>query len=140
MDWNVIVTVVPGVDQARAAGKPWSGFVARVIPVETVISFTPETLVAQLKEAVGPLVARMAGGTYCVRLERRGLAGRVSSREVEREVADYVHALATGQGKAVRTDLEDPDFLIAGETLGAQCGVALLSRAMRRRYAFVAAH
>lgn len=179
MDWNLIVTVVPGpghehrlldalsgfgrfratayryvcmghvddleaflrrVNDAREAGKAWAAWIARVIPVEKVVSFTPETLAARLEDAVEGMVARMGDGTFCVRLERRGLAGRISSREVERKVADHLHDVAAAQGKRLRADLEDPDFLVAAETLGTQCGVALLPRAMRRSYRFISAH
>jgi tRNA(Ser,Leu) C12 N-acetylase TAN1 len=122
---------------ARAAGKPWAERIARVIPAETVLSFRPETLQDLLKEAVTPLVARMSDGSFCVRLERRGLAGKLPSAELERAVAEHAHALAAAQGKSMRTDFSDPDFIIAAETLGEQCGLALLTRSLRERYAFV---
>jgi tRNA(Ser,Leu) C12 N-acetylase TAN1 len=122
---------------AREAGKPWADRLARVVPVERVFFFTPETLADQLREAVAPLVARMSGGSFCVRLERRGLAGRLPSAAIERAVGKHVHELAAAQGKTLRTDFADPDFLIAAETLGDECGIALLPRAMRERYTFV---
>lgn len=125
------------VREAGEAGKPWVGYLARAIPAETVLSFTVETLVERLKEAVAPLVGRMADGTFCVRLERRGLAGQVASTDVERAIADHVYGLAQARGIRLRTDLADPDFTIAIETLGEDCGVALVPRAMRERYPFV---
>jgi tRNA(Ser,Leu) C12 N-acetylase TAN1 len=125
------------IHQARAAGKAWSAYVGRVVPIEHVFSFAPESLAAQMKEAIAPFVARMSDGSFCVRVERRGLAGRVSSRDVEQEVAEHAYALAAAQGKAMRTVFEDPDFVIAGETLGDECGVALLPRALRQRFSFV---
>src|SRR5690242_18207658 len=53
----------------------------RVIPVEQTCLFTPEPLTGQLKQAVSPLVARIAEGTFYVRLERRGLLGQVMGQE-----------------------------------------------------------
>src|SRR3990172_225003 len=73
--------------KAREAGKPWAERVARVIPVERVFLFAPETLTDQLRQAVAPFVARMSDGSFCVRLERRGLAGRLPSAEIERAVS-----------------------------------------------------
>jgi len=35
------------------------------------------------------------------------------------------------------TEFADPDFVIAAETLGEECGIALLPRALRERYPFV---
>jgi tRNA(Ser,Leu) C12 N-acetylase TAN1 len=138
MGWvQDMAAFLEAIHEARAAGRPWSAYVGRVVPIEHVFSFAPESLAAQMKAAVAAFVPRLSDGSFCVRVERRGLAGRVSSRDVEREVADHVHALAAAQGKAMRTALEDPDFVIAGETLGGECGVALLPRELRQRFSFI---
>jgi tRNA(Ser,Leu) C12 N-acetylase TAN1 len=125
------------VGTALASGAEWTSRLGRVVPVEQVFRFTPEDFAARLQEAVAPLVDRMAAGSYCVRIERRGYAGELKTQEVERAVGDHVHVLAAAQGKALRTDLDDPDSIIAVETLGPECGVALLPRALRERYPFV---
>ena len=132
--------LLDGIRSAREAGKPWALRVARVIPAETMFSFTPEIFADRLKEAVTPLVARLTDGSFCVRLERRGLIGKLMSQEIERTVGEHVHSLATAQGKQIRTEFDNPDFVIAIETLGQQCGVALLVRALRERYPFVQVH
>lgn len=123
--------------EARAVGKRWAERIARVIPAERILPFAPETLADQLKEAIVPLVERMTDGSFCVRLERRGLAGRVPSADIERAVAEHVYTLAAARNMRLRTDLTDPDFIIAAETLGNECGIALLPRALRERYPFV---
>jgi tRNA(Ser,Leu) C12 N-acetylase TAN1 len=132
-----VAAFLEAIRAARETGKPWADRLARVVPVERVFGFTPETLGDQLREAVAPFVARMSGGSFCVRLERRGLAGRVPSAEIERAAGEHVHELAAAQGKPLKTELADPDFVIAAETLGAVCGIALLPRALRERYPFV---
>jgi tRNA(Ser,Leu) C12 N-acetylase TAN1 len=126
-----------GVDAALAEGRPCAGRIGRVIPVVTVLPFEPATLEALLKEAVAPLVERMTDGSFCVRLERRGLAGKVPSADLERAVAGHVYALAAARNLHLRTDFADPDFIIAAETLGAECGLGLITRALRERYPFV---
>lgn len=122
---------------ARAAGEAWVADLGRVVPVEQVFHFTPDTLALQLKQALPALLERIAGGTLHVRLERRGLIGQVMSQEVEREVAEQLFALAQSQGRPLRASFEDPDYIIAAETIGNECGVALLTREMRTRYPFV---
>ena len=122
---------------ALEAEVAWVGDLARVIPVERTFRFTPDTLVEQLKAAVAPFVQRMDSGTCYVRLERRGLAGEVMSQEVEREVADHLFTLAEQEGKALRASFEDPDYIVAAETLGNECGVTLIDRGLRQRYPFV---
>lgn len=125
---------------ARAAGAPWTQRLGRVIPVDVVFWFTPQTLADRLKEAVAPLVPRIGGKSFCVRIERRGHAGEVKTQDIERAVGEHVHALAAAQGMTLRTALDDPDNVIAAETLGNECGVGLLPRALRETYPFVRAH
>jgi hypothetical protein len=57
------VAVVEGIEhrfgearrgEAGTAGKAWFEHVARVVPAEMVLSFTPETLADRLKDAVEP--------------------------------------------------------------------------------------
>jgi tRNA(Ser,Leu) C12 N-acetylase TAN1 len=134
-----VATLLEGIREAGAAGKVWFEHVARVVPAEMVLSFTPETLADRLKQAVAPLVARMTDGSFYVRLERRGFARELASTEIERAVADHAYTLAAAQGKQLSTTFADPDFIIAAETLGRECGLALLPRALRQRYPFVRA-
>ncbi len=125
---------------AQADAKPWFAHLGRVIPAETTFAFTPETLAEQFKRASEPFLERMRSGSFHVRLERRGLEGKVPSPAIEREVAEHLYALAERQGKAMRTAFEDPDYVVAGETVGGECGVALLTRELRARFPFVQAH
>ncbi|MFN3566141.1 MAG: THUMP domain-containing protein [Burkholderiaceae bacterium] len=124
---------------ARAAGAPWTQRVGRVIPADAVFWFTPQTFTDRLKETVTPLAERIGSGSFCVRIERRGFAGEVKTQDIERAIGEHVHALAAAQGKTLRTQFDDPDFVIAVETLGNECGVALLPRALREAYPFVRA-
>jgi tRNA(Ser,Leu) C12 N-acetylase TAN1 len=141
---DVIVGRVPdveallgGVERAADEGRPWAAAVARVIPVEAVFPFSPETLADRLKEAVAPFVARLADGSFCVRVERRGFEGRLASAAVERAVGEHVHALAEAAGRRMQTRFDDPDFIVVAETVGEECGVALLDRALRERHRLV---
>jgi tRNA(Ser,Leu) C12 N-acetylase TAN1 len=123
--------------EAKAADKAWATLIGRIIPAESIFTFTPDTLVARLKDAVAPLVERMSAGTFHFRLERRGMAQRIPSQEIERAVAEHVFALAEACGIALSTRFEDPDYIIAAETIGDQCGVALIPRGQSARYPFV---
>jgi tRNA(Ser,Leu) C12 N-acetylase TAN1 len=122
---------------AAEANKPWTVRLGRVIPVETTFSFTLETLGECLKRAAAPFVERMTSGSFLVRLERRGFEGRIRSQAVEQEVAGHLFEIAAQQGKTLRTDFDDPDYIVVAETLGQECGVALLTRDIRSRYPFV---
>jgi tRNA(Ser,Leu) C12 N-acetylase TAN1 len=125
---------------SRENNEPWLADLARAIAVEQTFSFTPESLTEQMKQAVTPFVARMTSGTFYVRLERRGLAGQVMSQEVERQVGEHLLALAETAGKQLRVSFANTDYLVAAETVGTQCGIALLDRALRERCPFVRPH
>ncbi len=132
-----VTNFLEAIRQAEKEGAPWVEDLGRVIPIEQIFHFTPETLAEQLKEAVTPLARRISGGTFYVRLERRGLIGQVMSPDVERSVADHILALAEREGRQLRTSFEDADYIVAAETVGHECGVALLTRDLRQRYPFV---
>jgi tRNA(Ser,Leu) C12 N-acetylase TAN1 len=132
-----VAALLDGVERAHDAGRPWAASVARVIPAEVVFSFTPETLADRLKEAVAAFTRRLTDGSFCVRLERRGFEGRLPSAAVERAVGEHMHALAASEGKQMRTCFDDPDFIVAAETVGEECGIALLDRALRERHPLV---
>lgn len=132
-----IESLLEAVHDAIAAGKAWTQAIGRVVPVEATFPFTPGTLTESLKAAAAPLAARLADGTFCVRVERRGLAGAVDSAKLERAVAEHFIALAQASGRKLVVSLEDPDFLLAAETIGTECGVGLITRELRRRFPFV---
>lgn len=134
------VQFLENLEAARRNGKPWFSDLGRVIPVEQTFSFTPETLAEQLKQEVTPFVERMWEGTFHVRLERRGLLGQVMSQEVEREVGEHLKAAAEAAGKQLQVSFANADYIVAAETIGTECGIALFDRAFRERFPFVLPH
>ena len=125
---------------ARENGEPWVADLGRAIPVEQTFTFAPETLTEQLKEAVTPFAARMAEGAFYVRLERRGLLGQVMSQQVERQVGEHLQQRGEATGKRLQVSFTNPDYVVAAETIGVQCGVALFDRAFRERFPLVLPH
>ncbi|MEX0958627.1 MAG: THUMP domain-containing protein [Burkholderiales bacterium] len=125
------------VQSARLAGKRWPRHLGRVIPIEQVFAFTPDNLAQRLNQATAPMIDRIAGGSFHVRLERRGLAASIPSQEIERKMADNLYALAGAKGVRLATDFEDPDCIIVAETVGNECGIALITRSLAARYPFV---
>lgn len=110
---------------------------ARVVPVETTLRFAPDDPVPGLAKAAEAFLDRLAGGSFYVRLERRGLKGTVHSAVIERGVGEHLYRLLEARGCAPRVDFSDPDNVVAIETLGDEAGIGLVSRAMRERYPFV---
>lgn len=125
------------VQSAEDEGEAWIKDLGRIIPVEEVFQFAPEDLEEKLKQAVSRFARRMYAGSFHVRLERRGMAGRISTPDIERAVADHLSELLQREDKIMRVDFNDPDYVVAAETVGNQCGVALISRAMRAHWRWV---
>ena len=125
---------------ADAEGAAWMHDIGRIIPVERAFYFVPGTLSYQFDEAIAPMLERVGGGTFYLRLDRRGHAGEIDSQRVERELADRVLVLARRRGKNLRTSFEDPDYVIVVEIVGDECGVGLITRGLRRSCRLVHPH
>lgn len=123
---------------AREAKAGWMEDVKRVIPVERVFHFTPNELVELWCQSLPGFLDRMPYRATCfVRMERRGLVGQVHSVAVERTVADRLFDLAETRGMRLGVSFTDPDYIVLAETVGNECGLALIAREIRQRYPFV---
>lgn len=109
----------------------------RVIPVERVFPFRAEDFVEKVCEAIRPYIEHLADKRFYVRLERRGLKGKIVSPEAERALDAYIEEELVRQGKSARIDFDHPDAVVVVETIGDRCGVAFLTRELMDRYPFV---
>ena len=109
--------------------EPWLADLARAIPVEQTFSFTPESLTEQMKQATAPFVGRMTDGTFHVRQ-----AARAPWASNEPGGGTLCWGTPAGAGRNSRWRLQvsfaNPDYIVAAETVGNQCGIALLGRAL----------
>jgi tRNA(Ser,Leu) C12 N-acetylase TAN1 len=111
---------------------------ARVMPVSEKFSYqSVEEFEALAKQKVEPWVARLAGTNFHVRMHRRGFKGRLSSQHeelfVDHHIMDRLHDL----GQDARIGFDDPDFIIALETVGQDCGLSIWNREQRQRYSLL---
>jgi tRNA(Ser,Leu) C12 N-acetylase TAN1 len=108
-----------------------------VVPIERTVRIEPNEAVDTLAAAAEPFLDRLAGGSFFVRLERRGLKGRLHSPTVERELGDRVWKALEARGATPRVDFRDPDAVLVVETVGDQAGLSVITRALRRDFPFV---
>ena len=141
---NVVIGLVEDQDEflvrvreALAAEGLLPTALAKVVPIETTALIDADTAVATLAAAAEPFLDRLAGGSFFVRFERRGLKGRLHSPTVEREVGDHVWRALAARGHTPRVDFADPDAVLVIETIGDRAGLAVITRAIRREYPFV---
>src|SRR5436309_7359517 len=105
---------------------------AKVVPVETLVRFDAANAVESFAAATEPLLDRLGSGSFFVRLERRGLKGRLHTPTVERELADRVWRALEARGHLPRVAFRDPDAVLVVETIGDEAGIGVLTRAVRQ--------
>lgn len=108
---------------------------ASVIPVFERFTFqNPEEFEEKARQAVSLWLSRLYGKSFHLRMHRRGFKGKLSSLEEEQFLDHYLlQALAAGGG-AGRITFQDPDVIIALETLGGRAGLSLWTREELKRY------
>ena len=143
--WNVLATSLEGrrdalliaVREALAAEPLLPTALAKVVPVETIVRFDPMTAADTFATAAEPLLDRLAGRSFFVRLERRGMKGRLHTPTLERELGDRVWKALEARGHTPRVDFRDPDAVLVVETVGDEAGVGVVTRPMRTEFPFV---
>jgi len=109
----------------------------RVVPIDRTFTFHLEEFLDKAREALRPYLPGLVGKRFYVRLERRGLKGRIISPEAERSLDVFIQEELGRQGGAAEVDFEHPDAVVVVETIGDRCGVGLLTREALERYDFV---
>lgn len=118
-----------------AADPDIAGVLARVLPVTVCFDFQDAVQFEErARLAVDPWAAGLAGKRFHVRMHRRGFRGRLSSQEEERFLDHYLLDRLEAQGASARMDFDDPDVIIALETVGQRAGLSLWSREDRQRH------
>ncbi len=108
--------------------------IRRVIPIEEWFYFSPNRFLEIAKAKIGRYLDRIGEEeSFCVRLERRGMKGQLSSKDLEVEIGGYaVDMLRRKHNREPKVDLEDPDQIVVIETIGSLAGVSLISKKLRR--------
>jgi tRNA(Ser,Leu) C12 N-acetylase TAN1 len=109
----------------------------KIVPVEQVVTFEPSRLAETLVELLTPCANRIAGKSFHVRVERRGLKGVVHTPTVERTVGEALLTAAGACGAAPTVSFRNPDVVVAVETTGETAGVGFLTRELRGEFPFV---
>jgi tRNA(Ser,Leu) C12 N-acetylase TAN1 len=143
--YNVVVMKVPDVDRFLDwLEKLWSesrsaaAVVAHVRPARQTFHFqTPEEFEAKARELVFGLAEKLNGLSFHVRIHLRGFKGPLSTKEEERMLADAVLARLSASGGSARIAFDDPDAVVAVDTVGDRAGLSLWTRDQIRRYPFL---
>jgi tRNA(Ser,Leu) C12 N-acetylase TAN1 len=108
---------------------------ARVIPVIETFTFqTPAEFEDKARQAVCAWLPTLAGKSFHLRMHRRGFKGKLSGMEEEKFLDTYLLEALELAGTKGRISFEDPDAIIALETLGPRAGLSLWTREDMQRY------
>jgi len=112
--------------------------VSRLIPVTSTFVFqSPHEFESKASEAIMVWVSELAGKGFHVRMHRRGLKERLSGHAEERMLDDILLEALSKAGTPGHISFEDPDAVIAVETVANRAGLSLWSRDQLKRYPFI---
>lgn len=149
MDWtdyyNVLVMKVANRDAflsslaASVDAEPGLlNFLSRAVPAEHTFDFiTVEDFEAKARDCALCWVARLAGKSFHVRMHRRGFKSKLPSPREEKFLDDALLDALEETGRPGRISFDDPDAIIALETVGNRAGISLWTREDLRRYPFL---
>jgi len=112
--------------------------ISRIAPVQQTFEFKEkDDLEKKAGEIVLGWLERIENRSFHVRMHRRGLKGRMDSREEEGLIGRAVTQALQSEGKTCTVDFEDPDLIIDIETLGHRAGISLWTREEMQKYPFL---
>jgi tRNA(Ser,Leu) C12 N-acetylase TAN1 len=120
-------------DDERAAET-----ICRVGPAPDVFEFdSDESFTSTAQEILARYLPQLAGGTFHVRVHRRGDPLRLTSYAAERLLGDYVWESLNRMGTPAKVTFDDPDAVINVETLEDRGGMGLWPRETLEKYPFL---
>lgn len=134
--FNVLTLHVPDpgafpgeLERALAERPAMRGQIARAVPVTRTFDFqSPEAFEAGAVAAVEPWLPRFAGSRFHARMHRRGFRGRLASPEEERFLDRHIIGRLQQQGSDAQVSFDDPDLVLAVETVDQRAGLSLWTR------------
>lgn len=142
---NVLVMKVDSIEQfmdrlqERLVEEPLlAESLGHVMPVAITFTFQfPEEFEDKLCEAVTPWIPSLAKKSFHVRMHRRGFKGTLSSQHEEQFLDHFLMERLAEAGTPGEITFDDPDMIVAVETVSDQAGLSLWSRDELRRYPFL---
>jgi tRNA(Ser,Leu) C12 N-acetylase TAN1 len=121
---------------SRARQDPgFDHLITRVLPVTACFDFqTPEEFENKARDAVQQWLDALAGASFHVRMHRRGFKGRLASPEEERFLDHYLMEQLAARATPARISFDDPDVIIAVDTVNQRAGLSLWRRADLEHY------
>ncbi len=123
----------------RFAGAPGlANFISRVVPAQITFDFVEASdLEAKVDAHAAELLPQLAGKSFHIRIHRRGLKERLSSHLEEQRIGQALLAALEAAGTPGRAEFDDPDLIVAIETVDHRASLSLWTRDQRQRMPFL---
>jgi tRNA(Ser,Leu) C12 N-acetylase TAN1 len=109
--------------------------ISRVLPVTHSFTFqSPEEFETKARAIAETILSEVANKSFHVRMHRRGFKGRLSSIEEEKFLDTYIQEQLEQSGSPCEISFDNPDIIIAVETVAQQAGISIWSREDIERY------
>jgi tRNA(Ser,Leu) C12 N-acetylase TAN1 len=130
-------TILEGVATLGAARPDVLEWIGRIVPVERTFAVDAAHFADQVVTEAAPLLDRLAGRRFHVRVERRGHKHVIHSQETVQRVGETLLERLAAQSPGTAVDFRDPDVVVVVEIVGPAAGVGLVTREQRQRFPFV---
>jgi tRNA(Ser,Leu) C12 N-acetylase TAN1 len=112
--------------------------ISRVAPAAHTFTFHDlAEFESKARDVVLQWVPQLAGKSFHIRIHRRGFKGRLSSHEEEKILTHALLDALAATDKQAKISFEDPDAIIAIDTVGSWVGVSLWTREDLKRFSML---
>jgi tRNA(Ser,Leu) C12 N-acetylase TAN1 len=112
--------------------------VSRIVPVTDGFRFaTPEEFERNARDVVSNWESELGNRSFHVRMHRRGFKGRLLSQHEEQFIDHFLLERLEARGTPGRISFDDPDVIIAVETLGNDAGLSRWTRQQLREHELI---
>lgn len=125
-------------DRSRLIPDLMDRVLSRVAPADHAFEFqSAEEFEERARKRARQIAPELADRSFYVRVHRRGFRESLSSHEEERVIAEAVFEALEEEGRTAEVDFDDPDAVVAVETVGTRAGISVWSRDELERYPFL---
>ena len=143
--FNALVMKADDVEQmletlrSRSLEDPeFLSFLSRLVPVTSTFTFqSPEEFEKRSKEVALAWIDELSNRGFHVRMHRRGFKGRLSGFVEEQFLDNILLEALREAGTPGHITFENPDAVIAVETIANWAGLSLWTREQLQRYPFI---
>jgi len=112
--------------------------ISHVAPAQQTFDFhSPEEFEERLTRTAEVWLRELAGQSFHVRMNRRGFKGRLDSRREEQLLGGYLMDALEARGTPATIEFDDPDIIIAVDTVHHRAGMSLWTRDDLQRFPFL---